>query len=400
MEGQERGVASVFITPPIQFLVGIILFIALLNRERDLAVLSLLVLGVAFGARLWARASLSGIHCLSSVDKAKVFPGECLIFRIRAENRKFLPVRLQVKVPLAGGIASPGGETVLAKESGLLWYQRADVEWELTARRRGVHPVGPPRIAAGDLFGFFSKERKSQEIHEILVYPRLIPLRPFALPRRDFFGVPGAKSPVKDPIYILGTRDYQNGQPSKYIHWKASARHHRLQGKVFEPSEQEKVLMALEVDHFAGPAEEEDFERTLEAAASLAVRLDRQGIAVGLVTNGAMAGGGSPIVPIARNRQQLPAILEALARVLMKPQGNLLDILRRGLELTWGVSCLHFSYGEDGMIARAAEYFKHRKTPVLFLVGRRHFSLSEDGARSAKKTRSLDEICLKAGERR
>ncbi len=67
---------------------------------------------------------------------------------------------------------------------------------------------------------------------------------------RELFGVPGVKSPVKDPVYILGTRDYQPSGPSRHIHWKASARHLKLQEKVFEPSEQEKVLLALEVGSF------------------------------------------------------------------------------------------------------------------------------------------------------
>ncbi|MBW1691959.1 MAG: DUF58 domain-containing protein, partial [Deltaproteobacteria bacterium] len=49
---------------------------------------------------------------------------------------------------------------------------------------------------------------------------------------------------------MLGTRDYQNWRPARHIHWKASASHNRLQEKVFEPSEQEKVLLAVEVSQF------------------------------------------------------------------------------------------------------------------------------------------------------
>ena len=84
-----------------------------------------------------------------------------------------------------------------------------------------------------------------------------MPLGPLSLPRRDFFGVPGGESPVDDPVYILGTTDYQNGRPAKYIHWKASARHHRLQEKVFESTEQEKILLVVDVDQFV-KAEAED----------------------------------------------------------------------------------------------------------------------------------------------
>jgi len=224
------------------------------------------------------------------------------------------------------------------------------------------------------------------------VYPRLVPLKPLSLPRRDLFGVPGAKSPVQDPIYILGTRDYQHWQPARYIHWKASARHNRLQEKVFEPSEQEKVLLVVEVDQFGQHNAEEDFERTLEAVASLALRLDQRGFAVGLVTNGAAVGGGPTILPIARNPQQLPAILEVLARLRMAASGDLADTLHRGLELSWGVSCVHFSYDQDAITLATEGYFSRRKIPVVFVVCRPRSISGEDDQRVPGRMYNLDDI--------
>jgi uncharacterized protein (DUF58 family) len=354
---------------------------------------------MVFGAKLWTRISLSGIKSHSMVDKQKVFPGEKLTLRISAENKKFLPVWLQVNVPLDGPLGLSSDETTLTKEGGLLWYQRAYFQWELTAKRRGVHQIGPPHILAGDLFAFFSKEKKAEGFHHIIVYPRLVSLKSFSLPRRDFFGVPGAKSPVHDPIYILGTRDYQLGQPAKYIHWKASARYHRLQEKVFESTEQEKVLLVVDVDQFARNRAEEEFEHTLEIVASLAVRLDRRGYAVGLVTNGVIVGEGQNIVPITRNAKQLPAILEVLARLHMEPKRDLIDTLRYGLELSWGVSCVHFSYEENERVVPLKEYFKHRKTPVMFFVCRPRSTSGEDRSKVWQKIHRLDDICIKKPER-
>lgn len=368
MEERDRGVPTIFVVPLMQFFVGLLLFIALLHGQRDLIVLSLLVLGVVFGSKLWTRVSLSGVGTHSTVDRQKVFPGEKLTLRLNAENEKFLPVRLQIQVPVTGSLRLSSGEPTFTKEETLLWYQRAYFESEFTAERRGVHQLGPPHISAGDLFAFFSREKREETFHQIIVYPRIAPLKSFPLSRRDFFGVPGAKSPVQDPIYILGTRGYQQGQPAKYIHWKASARHHRLQEKVFEPTEQEKVLLVVDVGQFASHKAEEEFENTLEIVASLAVRMDKRGYALGLVTNGAVVGSGPAIVPIAKNCQQLPAVLEVLARLQMESKGDLIGILRRGLEVHWGMSCVHFSYEEDGTVLAAEQYFKHRKTPVMFFV--------------------------------
>jgi uncharacterized protein (DUF58 family) len=399
MEERDRGIPTIFVVPLMQFFVGLLLFIALLHGQSDLIVLSLLVLGLVFGAKLWARISLSGIRSHSAVNKQKVFPGEKLTLKIDAENEKFLPVWLQVRVPVTGPLHPSSGETTLTKEDSLLWYQRAYFEWEFTAERRGVHQLGPPHILAGDLFAFFSREKREEVFHQIIVYPRIVPLKSFPLPRRDFFGVPGAKSPVQDPIYILGTRDYQQGQPAKYIHWKASARHHRLQEKVFEPTEQEKVLLVVDVGQFAGLKAEQEFENTLEIVASLAVQMDKRRYALGLVTNGVVVGGGPAIVPIGRNRQQLPAILEVLARLQMESRGDLIDILRRGLEVHWGMSCVHFSCEEDGTVLAAEQYFKHRKTPVMFFVCQPRFAPGEDHSKGWHKIHCVDDIRVKGSRR-
>ncbi len=391
MEALESRVPSLFIVPLMQFLVGVFLFIALLHGQRDLTTLALLVLGITIGARLWSRLSLSGIRCSSMVDTHKLFPGESLVLHVSAENAKFLPVWLQISVPVEGALGFSSGEMSFTSESGLLWYQQARFNWGLVARRRGVYRVGPPHIRVGDLFGFFPREKRTGDDLHIIVYPRLVPLKPFSLPRRDFFGVPGARSPVQDPIYILGTRDYQHWRPARHIHWKASARHNRLQEKVFEPSEQEKVLLAVEVGQFERENASEDFERTLEVVGSLAVQSHQRGYALGLVTNGVVEGGPSAL-PMGRSPQQLPSILEVLARLKMRAQGNLADRLCRALELSWGVSCIHFSYEQDEATLATAQYFWHKRIPMIFVVCRSCAPLEGDGHPRGGKLYCLDEI--------
>ncbi|HUL31384.1 MAG TPA: DUF58 domain-containing protein [Thermodesulfobacteriota bacterium] len=395
MEQRERGVPSIFVIPLSQIFLGLLLFVALFYGEHDLTLCALLVLGLAAGAKLWAGISLSGIRCHLSADKQKLFPDERLSVGIHAENHKFLPVWLQVNLPVTGLLPYASPEGILTKEVRLLWYQKTYFQWELTAQRRGVYPIGPCQILAGDLFAFFSKKKKEEESRSIVVYPRLVSLKSFSLPRRDFFGIPGAKSPVQDPIYILGTRDYQHGQPARYVHWKASARHQRLQQKIFEPTEQEKILLVVDVDRFATNRAEEEFERTLEIVASLAVRLDKKGAAVGLLTNGAVVGDGPATVPITKSSSQLPALLEVLARLRMEPQGDAIGMLRQGAVGSWGMSCLLFSYEEGETAAVLKEYFRHHQTPAIFFVWRSGPASEGDRGEAGQGFHRMDEICMK-----
>jgi uncharacterized protein (DUF58 family) len=393
METPESQLSSVYIVRLVQFMVAICLFLSLLYGQRELTLLAVLVLGITIGTNLWSRLSLSGIQCASMVDKDRLFPGESLDLNLDAKNTSFLPVWLQVKMQIEGALAPSPTEIHFTGNCGLLWYQQTRFSYRLVARRRGVYSVGSAHLKVGDIFGFFPMKKRTADDTDVIVYPRLLPLKPFSLPSRDFLGLPGAKIPIQDPIYILGTRDYQQARPARHIYWKASARHNRLQEKIFEPSEQKKVLLAIEVTQFEKANASERFEHTLEVVGSLAVQSYQRGYAVGLVTN-AVVEGGSPWVSMGRGPQQLPAILEILARLKMRPAGSLADTLHRIPQLPWGLSSVHFAYryGED--TRATAQYFSHRRIPVILVDCSSRLQGERNGHVPATGTYCLDEICI------
>ena len=375
MEVQEERIPTLFKNILIQFFIFILLFISLLQGQRNLIIFSIILLGIIHGANLWSRIGLSGIKCISKLDKLRVFPGEMFRLELKLENSKLSPIWLQVIIPLLGPLIHPSSEgssdKILVNDSGLLWYQSVRFSWDLKAGRRGVYPVGPPQIHIGDILGFFPRElaRRGDGL-EIIVYPRLVPIRPSPLPRRGLYGIPGAKSPVQDPLYILGTRDYQGFSPARYIHWKASARQDRLQEKLFEPSEQEKVLLILEVEQFQKSKAREDFERTIEGVASLAVDLVQRGYAVGFVTDGIAQGDVQTILPLSRSPQNLTALLEILARLQMRNREDILVVLRSEAPITWGMSCVRFSFEQTAESLFLEEYFSEKKIPMTSFVCR------------------------------
>jgi uncharacterized protein (DUF58 family) len=395
MDASDQRISTLFVIPLIQWILGAILLIALLNNQRDLTILTLVTLGLVFGTRLWARWSIARIACTSTIDKQKVFPGEALSLEIKTENNKILPVWFEVEFSATGLLPPSSRERTLSRGRGLLGHQRASFRWAFTAQRRGFFRIGPIVLRVGDLLGFYPRAKAIDRDLSVLVYPRLVPIRSFPVPRRDFFGIPGAKSPVQDPVYILGTRDYQPGHPAKHIHWKASARRYRVQEKVFEPTEQEKILLALDVKPFAAHGATEDFERTLEVVASLAVRLDQKGCAMGFVTNGTMPGENAALLPVSRNVQQIPSLLERLARIQMQAREDLLAMIRRGLGIPWGISCIYFSWEEDATTLAAREFFQFRNSPVVFLVCRSSLGGGEGGTASGSRVYRLEDLLMK-----
>ncbi|MBW2591947.1 MAG: DUF58 domain-containing protein [Deltaproteobacteria bacterium] len=363
--------ASIFPVFFVQAFMVVCLFFALLFDVAELILFSLIILAMGIGSYLWSRVSLNHVNCTITLNTTRLFPGEKLKIRIRAINSKLLPVLFKVDLFTNGSMTGSDTDQWLKEEICLYWFQQSVISRELFPDKRGVYNLGPPMLRGGDLFGFFFKNRAAEDRFEVVVYPRIVAILPISLPKREFFGLPGMHSPIEDPYHIFGTRDYQPGRPARRIHWKASARHNRLQEKLCEPARQKKILILLDVDQFENTQAEEDFEKSLEVIASLTLQLDRRGIAVGFATNGAISGNGSKLIPISRSPMQTASILEVLARTGAEKAGPVTDILSEGYKIPWGVSSIYFACKKCRQTRRARASMQYRNIPVRFVLAQK-----------------------------
>jgi len=356
---------TIFSSRLISLLVAILLFIALLYRQNDLALLTLLILLLMISSKIWSRMSLAKVVCAIHPDKERLFPDESLSISTTIENAKFLPVWVRVNWPQTRILGIRNDQPDVRQEAGLLWYQQAEFEQKLTARKRGCYNVGPSHIATSDVFGFFKTEKPYPLQLDIIVYPRIIALKPIALPQRDLFGTPGSQSPVKDPVYIIGTQDYQASRPARHIHWKASARQLKLQEKVFEPSEQGRIMLVLDVASFEESQAQDEFESTLEVIAALILRLDRMHLAVGFLTNGTLKGSSQTSMPMRRGSHHLAGILEMLGRLQINYRNKLRSLLRQTGANQRGATWAYFCYQQDKAYGEVRRHCQSANTPFV-----------------------------------
>ena len=394
-EQDQTKEPTIFNSLLVCFFVSILLFIALLFRQKDLSLLAILILLVMGGSKIWSTLNFYHITCHYSADKKRVFPGEVISMVSTLENRKFLPVWIRLRWPKHDAF-----EAVLDMEpfsrhgAGLLWHQQMRVQQRFTAIHRGVFRLGAPLLGSSDFFGFFHKEKKMGKPVQVLVYPRIVPVKTIFLPKKDWFDTPGANSPIKDPVYILGTQDYQPSRPSRHIHWKASARRLQLQEKVFEPSESGTILIILDVGSFEKESAGDAFEHALEIIASLSIKLDESGQAVGLMTNGIIKGGGASTVTPARSTRRLPEILETLARLQMKQHRPMTHTIRQAPFKQRGVSCVLFSYAYEVDTAKSKHILQERHIPVTTFISQTSLAPRSARKRAMAGVHPIDDIGL------
>jgi uncharacterized protein (DUF58 family) len=230
-----------------------------------------------------------------------------------------------------------------------------------------VQQVGPVELSAADPLGFFPRKHLAAS-YEVVVYPRLVALQPFSIPRRDFMGKRSPTSPVEDPSYIQGVRDYQSGRAARFIHWKASARQNRIVEKMCEVTEQEKVLLLLRADQFDTASSGDVLERCLEVAASIGDMLDRQRYAFGLASNGRLVGGGAVSVKLARSAGQFTELLEQLARFEPVAVSRILEVVQNTTSLSRTVTVIYLRFAFDEQSSALYEFLHQRRVPLVSIV--------------------------------
>jgi uncharacterized protein (DUF58 family) len=355
---------------PIVFL--ILLAIAILLRMDIVFYLVYVLVGTYGLARWWSSKSLRSLM-IERRFTDHIFTGENSTVTIRLTNTSLLPA------PWVRYDESPAaqlaGEEPLIRALALGPKETVEMQYLLVGRQRGVYPVGPGRLASGDLFGFVDLGGVSDEARNLVVYPRVIPLVRPALSSRAPHGRMPSRQPIyADPTRVNGVRSYMPGDPIRSIDWKTSARTALLQVKKYEPavSLASAIFLDLRVASYSRHILYNSTEWAIVVAASVATYLIEERQEVGLGSNGRdmlTEVTGWTIEP-RPGRAHLMKLLERLARVEAADTETLAAWLPRAASgLSWGSTVI--AVAPTGDEATAASLHRLRRAglnPVLLAV--------------------------------
>lgn len=154
---------------------------------------------------------------------------------------------------------------------------------------RGYFQIGPLLIETGDVFGLHRRFRVLTEPHFVLVMPKVLPLEGYSLSSRRPMGeIRLTHRLFEDPTRTSSIRPYQQGDPLKRIHWRASARAGQWQTRTYESTcvAGATFLLDFHLASFAGPTSTGSAELAIVTVASLANAVFLMGQQIGFVSNG------------------------------------------------------------------------------------------------------------------
>ncbi len=293
-----------------------------------------------FGGAYLAWRSLKKLSCRRQIMTATVFSGDplegSLFFTEQLSRWRMLEIYDQHTNQITGDTTRRRMALMTEREGvtvALVSGARQAVRFDLAGRRvtevrdvirfarRGFYHLGPLTIYGNDPFGLCYLARTFKAEHDIIVYPRPLPIPDLVLQ-----GMRGRQNTEIRPVGragesadFHGIRPYVQGDDLRRVHWKATAHTGKLAIKEFEYRFTGAVQVILDLQRGIHSGAR-DFS-TLEAAITLAASVLNHVISKGNQA-GLFATGGQ-LVSLAQEsgQRQLHRALETLA--LAKDDGTI-----------------------------------------------------------------------------
>lgn len=188
--------------------------------------------------------------------------GQTLEVEIAVERNGIWPMfwlRVTDELPTRWVLQTEGSDVVTQP----LWRHRLHTRYKVVGVQRGIYRIGATRVETGDLLGIVRCQRRDERRDEVLVYPRVVPVRGWASNSPEELGLrQPTRRRTNESTNVIGVRDYVPGDRLSRIHWPASARKGMLQAKEFELHVSSEIL-------FVPDLSASSFKSTVSAAFEL-----------------------------------------------------------------------------------------------------------------------------------
>ena len=287
-----------------------------------------------------------GLNCIDAdfvLSKNRTEISVPIVLTTTVRNMGLLPISygtLNISFPLSatlpeGADVHPEFRSVLLTDIFRLWGHRS-VERSICfgMKKRGVYAVSGKELTRGDFLGLQLVSGRFDVRRTLLVYPPRLESAALTQALGEYCGLLSAERwLIRDPVLILGVREYTGHEPMRTISWSQTARRGELTVREFDYTRSLNCRILLLISE----KESEDCElldRCCGAVRTICETLLEAGVEAQLFTNSALIGypmRACRSVTAVKDREE--DLLEVLARVTDTPCSNAARLVEESLAL-------------------------------------------------------------------
>lgn len=147
------------------------------------------------------------------------------------------------------------------------------ISYQITPQHRGIYNNGSVELSFSAPFGFFRHRKTKEHNSEVIIYPKVIPIKNLYLSTSTFFSSNESKVKKKHRFgqEYYGVRDYRPKDPLRFVHWKSTAKKGQLMIKEYEDEYISHLSIATDLNYIeSNGIERNPTEDSLSLAISLA----------------------------------------------------------------------------------------------------------------------------------
>jgi uncharacterized protein (DUF58 family) len=320
---------------------------------------------LTLGSFALSRASVRGLE-LHRGPAHKIYEGEACDIAISVTSRSRLPKAFIGVRDTFPAWLQPLGAAQLMIPS-MLTRGSLELSYRVLGAKRGAYRLGPIALSSTDPLGVFTTEKQVDAPQELIVYPVPVRVSPERLAGALAFGAESEQlSAAGSGMEFYGIRDYQPGDALRRIHWPSTARLGHLHVIEFEESLGADMVIAVDLRRgtHAGAGRDSTLEIAIKAAASLAAYAVDNGMGAVVVAQDARRSYRVS----ARRPEELPALLEALARMEGDGETSVAAVMVRANDLVTGMSAVVLTAAPDDELVEAAIGWMRTRAQVVAVV--------------------------------
>lgn len=275
--------------------ISFLMLIGLLTGASMLVYAAYVLIAIYLLTRYLSRKWADSLVAVRKATAHEVEIGQTIIVSFKLDNGGRLPIiwmLLEDALPRGALVGPPPALKIDGSNLRLCSLSVGAPKlhsYKLTALRRGYYQIGPLIAETGDLFGLHRRFKTVSKIETLLVLPKIVPLVGYDVASQRPVGeVKVTYRLMEDPTLVSGIRKYQNGDPMRAVHWRASARTGTLQCKQYQPTSVAGATLVLDLHRDSNPDHHEPIRSDLAvtAAASIAHTLMQMQQQFGMISNG------------------------------------------------------------------------------------------------------------------
>ena len=194
--------------------------------------------------------------------------GDTVQIDLSLRNRGFWP-RFFLSLSYDCTLAAPDDREFRFFVSKLAGSGELALPATVAAYQRGANSLEPVVAEASAPFGLFRRRVRLDRPHQVLVYPRILPLnRLYLVDGLAGESVQAQKSRLG--LETAGSRPYVSGDPRRHIHWRNTARTGRPMVREFEDPQDPRLHLVFDATQSWGQGPDASLEYSIKLVASVA----------------------------------------------------------------------------------------------------------------------------------